>query len=141
MQVKPGVMRRGVAWVLDFVFLSLFFFPVTYWYSGVWLMGPSQHLWGIFDPICGVFLAVIFAYLILMEAYAGWTVGKKLLGMKVEDESGNRPGLKKSAVRNLLRMIDGLPAFNAIGIYLIVSSEKGQRLGDRVAGTRVIKAE
>lgn len=139
MNAKPGVIRRGLAWILDFAFLSAFFFPITYWYSGVWVMGPSQHLWGIFDPICGVFLFIIFAYLIVMEAFVGWTVGKRLLGMKVVDSNGDHIGLWKSVIRNLLRMVDGLPAFNILGVILITSSEKGQRFGDRVAKTYVVK--
>ena len=100
-------------------------------------MGPDEHLWGISDPICIVFLFIIFAYLILTEAYIGWTVGKRLLGMRVVDDSGSRIGLQKSIIRNLLRLVDGLPAFNILGIVLIVSSEKGQRFGDRVAKTFV----
>jgi len=139
MNAKPGSIQRGLAWILDFAFLSAFFFPITYWYSGVWVMGPSKHLWGIFDPLCGVFLFIIFAYLIIMEAYVGWTVGKRLLGMKVVDGSGNRIGLRKSIIRNLLRMVDGLPAFNILGVILITSSDKGQRFGDRVAKTYVLK--
>lgn len=139
MNAKPGPIQRGLAWILDFAFLSAFFFPITYWYSGVWVMGPSKHLWGIFDPLCGVFLFIIFAYLIIMEAYVGWTVGKRLLGMKVVDGSGNRIGLRKSIIRNLLRMVDGLPAFNILGVILITSSDKGQRFGDRVAKTYVLK--
>ena len=134
---KPGVIRRGLAWLLDILFLSVFFFPITYWYSGKWVMGPDEHLWGISDPICIVFLFIIFAYLILMEAYIGWSVGKRLLGMRVVDDSGSRIGLQKSIIRNLLRLVDGLPAFNILGIVLIVSSEKGQRFGDRVAKTFV----
>ena len=139
MSRRPGVIQRGLAWILDFAFLSIFFFPITYWYSGVWVMGPSKHLWGIFDPICGVFLFIIFAYLIIMEAYVGWTVGKRLLGMKVVDGNGNHIGLWKSIIRNLLRIVDGLPAFNILGVILITSSEKGQRFGDRVAKTYVVK--
>ena len=101
-------------------------------------MGPNQHLWGISDPICLVFLAIIFIYLIVTEAYLGWTVGKRLLGMRVVDGSGGNIGLQKSIIRNLLRLIDGLPAFNILGIILITSSETGQRFGDRVAITYVI---
>jgi len=133
------VIRRGIAFLLDFVFLSIFFFPATYLYSGKWMMGPEEHLWGISDPICLVFLFIIFAYFILMESYAGWTVGKKILGMKVVDEAGNKIGLSKSITRNLLRMVDGLPAFNILGIILIIASPKGQRFGDRIAKTYVVK--
>ena len=138
MNSKPGVIRRGLAWLLDILFLSLFFFPITYWYSGKWVMGPEEHLWGISDPICIVFLFIIFAYLIIMEAYIGWTIGKRLLGIKVVDYNSNRIGLKKSITRNLLRLIDGLPAFNILGIVLIASSEKRQRFGDHVAKTHVV---
>jgi uncharacterized RDD family membrane protein YckC len=100
-------------------------------------MGPEEHLWGISDPICLVFLFVIFAYLILMEAYVGWTVGKRILGMRVVDVSGNKIGLPKSLTRNLLRLVDGLPAFNILGIILIATSQREQRFGDRIAKTYV----
>ena len=133
------VIRRGIAWLIDILFLSIFFFPTTYLYSGKWIMGPEEHLWGISDPICLVFFFIIFAYLILMEAYVGWTIGKRILGMRVVDESGNRIGLPKSVIRNMLRFVDGLPAFNILGIVLIASSPRGQRFGDRVAKTYVIK--
>jgi len=131
------VLRRGVAWVLDFLFLSFFFFPITYLYSGKWIMSYEDHLWGITDPICLVFLFLIFAYFILMEAYVGWTVGKRMLGMRVVDSAGNKIGFLKSLIRNLLRLVDGLPALNILGIILITSSPEGKRLGDRIARTFV----
>jgi uncharacterized RDD family membrane protein YckC len=136
---KAGVIRRGVAWVLDFLFLSIFFFPATYLYSGKWVMGPEEHLWGISDPICLVFLLIIFVYFILMEAYVGWTIGKRLSGMKVVDGEGNKIGISKSLIRNLLRLVDGLPALNIVGIVLIINSKRGQRLGDRIAKTYVVR--
>ena len=134
-----AVIRRGIAWLLDFLFLSIFFFPATYLYSGKWIMGPEEHLWGISDPICIVFLFIIFAYLILMEAYVGWTIGKRIIGMRVVDESGGKIGLSRSIIRNLLRFVDGLPAFNILGIVLIASSPRDQRFGDRIAKTYVIR--
>jgi len=133
------VVRRGIGFLLDCVFLSIFFFPTTYFYSGKWVMGPEEHLWGISDPICLVFLFIIFAYFIVMEAYVGWTIGKRFLGMRVVNDSGSRIGLQKSIIRNLLRLIDGLPAFNILGIVLIICSEKGQRFGDRIAKTYVMR--
>ena len=134
-----AVIRRGIAWILDILFLSIFFLPTTYLYSGKWMMGPEEHLWGISDPICLVFLFIIFAYLILMEAYAGWTVGKLILGLRVVDGSGGKIGLYKSVIRNLLRFVDGLPAFNILGIVLIATSQSEQRFGDRIAKTYVTK--
>ena len=120
--------------------LVWFFFPATYLYSGKWIMGPQEHLWGISDPICIVFLFIIFAYLILMEAYVGWTVGKKIMGIKVVDESRNKIGLSKSIIRNLLKLVDGLPALNILGIILIISSSRAQRFGDYIAKTYVVRS-
>jgi len=134
------VLRRGIGFLLDFLFLSIFFFPATYLYSGKWVMGPEEHLWGISDPICLVFLFVIFAYFTFMEAYVGWTIGKRILSIRVVDEAGNKIGLSKSLLRNLLRLVDGLPALNILGIVLIACSAEGQRFGDRVTKTYVIRS-
>ena len=125
---------------LDFLFLSVFFFPATYLYSGKWILNPEDHLWGTTDPICLVFLFIIFAYFILTEAYVGWTVGKKILGMRLVDRIGSKIGLTKSIIRNLLRLVDGLPALNLLGIILIMSSPEGQRFGDRIAKAFVTKS-
>ena len=75
-----------------------------------------------------------------MEAYVGWTIGKKLTGMKVLDDTGNKIGIIKSLIRNLLRLVDGLPALNILGIFLIINSARGQRFGDRVAKTYVVRS-
>ncbi len=133
------VVRRGLAFLIDFLFLSCFFFPITYLYSGKWVMSYEDHYWGILDPICLVFLLIIFTYFILLEAYLGWTVGKRILEMRVVDGRGNKIGLTKSLMRNLLRLVDGLPALNLLGIILILTSPKEQRLGDRVAKTCVVR--
>ena len=134
------VVRRGIALLLDFLLLSIFFFPATYLYSGKWVMGREEHLWGITDPICLVFLFIIFAYFVLMEAHVGWTVGKRILGMRVVDSTGNKIGILKSLTRNLLRVVDTLPTLNILGIILIVHSPRGQRFGDRIAKTYVTKS-
>ncbi len=136
---KTGVIRRGIALALDSIFLSFFFFPITYIYSGRWIMSYEEHLWGITDPICLVFLFIIFAYFILTEAYVGWTAGKRVFGMRVVDGTGNKIGFSKSLIRNLLRLVDGLPTLNILGIILIISSPEGQRFGDRIAKTFVVE--
>ena len=136
---KVGVLRRGIAWACDFLFLSIFFFPATYLYSGKWIMSYEEHYWGITDPICLVFSFIIFAYFILIEAYVGWTVGKRILSTRVVGKTGYKIGFTKSIIRNMLRLVDGLPAFNILGIILILSSPKGQRFGDRIAKTFVVR--
>ncbi len=133
---------RGLALVADYAVFSAVFFPVTRLVKGVWLMSPQDHRWAsgwvVFDPLCLIFLIVIFLYFIILEGLYGWTVGKLLCGLRVVAADGANPGLRKSLVRNLLRMVDGLPMFNILGIVLIARSPERARFGDRVAGTRVV---
>ncbi len=102
-------------------------------------MTYEDHYWGILDPICLVFLFIIFAYFILMEGFVGWTIGKKMLRMRVVDEEGKKIGIMKSLFRNVLRLVDGLPAFNILGAVMISATPKNQRLGDFIAKTTVIR--
>lgn len=137
-----GLGVRFAALVIDFFILSAIFFPVTRLAKGIWIMSGSDHLWGygwlITDPLCLIFLVVIVLYFILLEGALGATIGKKLLGLQVVQVDGTRPGLKQAVIRNLLRIVDSLPALNILGVALILTSPEKARFGDRVAGTRVI---
>ncbi len=131
-----SILRRGVAIALDFLFLCMIFFPVTYLVKGVWLMQPQDHLWIIFDPICGVFLVVIFLYFMLLEGILGYTLGKLIVGIRVYDLDGGKITLKKSFIRNIARMIDGI-LINLVGVVFMHKSPINQRFGDKIAKTIV----
>jgi len=136
--------RRFTALVIDFVALSILFFPVTRIVKGVWLMTGADHKWEygwfITDPLCLIFLLVIFLYFVLLEGLLGATIGKKMAGVKIITADGNKPGIGKSLIRNILRIVDSLPAFNILGVYLILTTPEKMRFGDRISGTRVIKS-
>jgi len=62
------------------------------------------------------------------------------MGLRVIGTDGHLPGTWKSLLRNALRVVDSLPTLNILGVILIQRSEERARCGDRVAGTRVIRA-
>lgn len=138
-----GLKLRFGALVIDFVIFCLVFFPITRIVKGVWIMSPSDHQWVsgliITDPLCLIFLFVMAAYFIFLEGLAGITIGKLVFRLRVVRIDGAEPGLWKGAVRNVLRIIDGLPAFCLLGMILIMQSPERARYGDRIAGTRVIR--
>lgn len=133
--------KRFFAMAIDYAILSTFFFPITRIVKGTWLMMPSDHDWQwgqiVFDPICLIFLIVIFTYFIIFDAI-GATAGKFIMRIRVVNINGNKPGIIKSFIRNILRLIDGLPALNILGVYLILTTYENTRLGDKLANTRVI---
>ena len=132
-----GLFRRAGALALDFLLFCMVFFPATYFIKGVWLMSPQDHLWIIFDPICAVFLVIIFVYFIVFEARLGWTVGKWILKLRVVDMHGDPIAMKASLIRNLGRLIDGIPLY-LTGIVCILVTRKKQRVGDMMAKTCVV---
>lgn len=82
-------------------------------------------------------MVISLAYTLVLEA-GGGTLGKRILGMKIVDAQGNKPGFGKSLVRNLLRIVDALPFAYLIGIIAVASSQTKQRVGDKAAGTFVV---
>jgi len=100
-------------------------------------MLPEDHLWIIFDPLCAIFLIIIFAYFIFSEGLTGLTIGKLIFGLKVLTVGGKKITLRQSVIRNFGRLVDGLPMFNIFGIISIVKSPIKQRIGDKMAKTIV----
>lgn len=139
-----GLGIRFAALLIDALVFCAVFFPVTRVVKGVWIMRATDHRWvrGLFitDPLCLTFLAAMVLYFVLLEGLPGATLGKWGLGLRVVRTDGAKPGLARSALRNLLRLVDGLPAFNIVGVVLILRSPQRARFGDRVAGTRVVRA-
>jgi len=92
---------------------------------------------GLVGIITG-FLGSIFYGFFLEGYWNGYTVGKKVLGIKVVKEDGSECGYTSSFLRNILEIIDGL-FYYVIGFIFMASGDKRQRLGDRIAGTVVVK--
>jgi uncharacterized RDD family membrane protein YckC len=86
-----------------------------------------------------LYYLISYLYYILMEAYMGGTVGKLILGMRVELEDGSPVSIGASIIRNLLRIVDFLPFAYILGIIMISTSPLKQRLGEWVAKTVVVK--
>jgi len=85
-----------------------------------------------------LFLVIGFLYFFLLEGFAGMTVGKTVLKIKVAKDDGSPCGLTSSLIRNVLRIIDILPFLYIVGMILITRSSKRQRFGDAVAHTVVV---
>jgi uncharacterized RDD family membrane protein YckC len=82
-------------------------------------------------------LLVILAYYVASEALTGKTIGKRAVGLRVVDASGEPLGLGQALVRNVLRIVDAILFYLVAAISVWTSSER-QRIGDRVASTVVV---
>ena len=77
-------------------------------------------------------------YYIVLEATQGATLGKMALGLRVVKIDGSPISWRESIIRNVLRIIDSLFGY-LVGAILVWNSPLRQRLGDRAAGTVVVR--
>lgn len=84
--------------------------------------------------------ALIFFYDVLFEVLGrGRTPGKRWTGLRVVRSGGRPITLARSSVRNILRIIDILPGFYAVGMTVIFITPRNQRIGDLAAGSHVVR--
>jgi len=91
--------------------------------------------------VMSLFLIMLLwiCYGIVLETWKGQTVGKMILGIIVVKENGEPCDFFAALLRNVLRIIDHLPTLYILGFIVMAITEKRQRLGDRLAGTVVVK--
>ncbi len=131
-----GIGIRLVAQIVDGIIGLILFLIAGFIFTGSFtfqLMGAEAMGFG------GVFGVLFFLYFFLMEGYKGQTVGKMVTGMKVVKDDGEPCDMQASFIRNILRIIDGIFVY-LVGAIFIATSDKKQRLGDRIAGTVVVSA-
>ncbi|WP_428938423.1 RDD family protein [Fontivita pretiosa] len=80
-------------------------------------------------------IAIYIFYTGFAELVWGWTIGKRLCGLRVVRLDGSPPGAGALAVRNLLRLVDALLLFPLV---LVLISPLRQRFGDVAAETVVV---
>jgi uncharacterized RDD family membrane protein YckC len=86
------------------------------------------------------FFVIYIGYDIAFETLAsGRTPGKRWSGMRVVREGGGAMTFTTSAIRNVLRIIDGVATGYAVGTISILVSRHNQRVGDIAAGTLVVR--
>ncbi len=132
--------NRGFAAIVDFVVASLVFVGALWGFSTL-----ATATGGAIGPFFGVLVLVTFAitwsYFVLLEwLWQGQTLGKRLYGLRVIRDDGAPAGFIAVLIRNLLRIVDFLPAFYGLGLLMVIVTSRSQRLGDIAAGTYVVRA-
>lgn len=132
-----GPMLRAGAYLIDFLIRILLMLAgvIICSFAG-WALGGkvAQGLmllaWFLLD----------WLYPVMFEAgRRGATPGKRLMGLRVVQDSGSPVTVGQAVVRNFLRFIDSMPFFTyAFGMASCLASRRFQRLGDLAAGTVVV---
>ena len=138
-----GIGSRFIAILVDYIINAVFFFILIVLAV---VIVPALHMFNRLSAnwAIGIFFLIIFllqwGYFSLFEAFnKGRTPGKAAAKIRVIHISGRGISFVESLARNLVRFIDYLPGFYAVGVVTMFITRRHQRLGDLVAGTLVVR--
>ena len=113
-----GAGNRGFAAVVDFLIASVIAFSANMVLS--WLGVFNEATFFLLGGITLIVtLVLIWVYFILLEwLWNGQTIGKRAYRLRVIDEDGSPAQFTAVLIRNLLRVVDFLPAFYGLGVLV-----------------------
>ncbi len=84
--------------------------------------------------------ALLWGYYIFFELrWNGQSPGKRKMHLRVVRTDGMPITFTESLIRNLVRLIDFLPAYYGLGLIVVFVNGQARRLGDLAAGTLVVR--
>lgn len=134
-----GLGSRMIAAVVDAVILGLIVLIVGFGASQLAIGGAGGGI--VMQALATILISVVvLGYLVGFEALnEGRTPGKRLVGIRVVTTDGDSIGFLAAFLRNLLRVVDFLPAVFIAGSATILLTKSNQRIGDLTANTIVIR--
>lgn len=132
-----GLRDRALAFLLDFVIIVGGILIIMLLFL---MADPSRDAWLYIQFF--VMIPIFFFYTLCMEIFNdGQSVGKMALRIKVVKLNGSEVTLSDYFIRWMFRMVDIYFSLGSIASMLVGSSDKGQRMGDIVANTTVIRLQ
>jgi len=126
-----GIWCRSVAWGIDLLIRSVLYLIINYGSGFLGDLGSGLLLMSFF--LLEWFYPVVFEVL-----NNGKTPGKQYLNIQVLHSDGTPVSWSSSLIRNILRVVDFLPLFYALGFVSMLMNDRFQRLGDMAANTLVV---
>ena len=136
--IIAGLGYRFAALLIDMVIQTLILvLIIASLYSGLRLTGGISEYYAAWLIVV---IAVVYQgyYLILELLLKGRTPGKALMKIRVVRIDGRAADISGLILRNIVRLVDFLPAFYTVGVICMFINKDSRRLGDLAAGTIVI---
>lgn len=130
------IFDRILAWLIDIVIIVA--------YVGIAFLVAAVVSGELSNGLIALLTLPALLYHLGCEAlFQGQSVGKMALRIKVVRTDGSPPNLGNYLLRWVFRLLEVNPAvfYGAAAIGSIAFSRQGQRFGDMIAGTTVIKLE
>jgi uncharacterized RDD family membrane protein YckC len=141
-QRMASVSDRVFAQLLDMVFMWVYVSIISLIFGLVYMSSTHEYSSRVETTMTFIYVALllpfIFYHPIFEFFFNGASPGKKILKLKVVQVDGSSPTLGAYIMRWMMYLLE-CAILPGIGLLCIIFNKKGQRLGDMMAGTIVIK--
>ena len=142
-----GIGSRFCAILIDTILMSCCILILVILFAVTLSWSPTLHGSDSKWPEWAGALLVVIGMTLLTDGYfmffewimRGQTPGKKSMKLRVINDDGTAVTGTGVLVRNILRIVDFLPAAYGVGLVAMFTNRHCKRLGDMAAGTIVIK--
>lgn len=137
-----SILHRILAFLLDFlIYVGYFFFiwfvMLAFLFGSINVLDDKSSVASL---IFVLLMLPLYFYSFIMETFfAGQTVGKMVLGLRVINVNGSTPSIGDLFLRWCFRLVDIVFSFGSLAILSMLVNEKKQRLGGIVSNTLVIR--
>lgn len=126
----PG--DRTFAYIIDLLIQGGYLAGANYLLDGANLSTGTSIL---------IAMPAILYSLITEVAFGGQTIGKKLRKMRVIRQDGSAPAFTDYFLRWVFGLLDTIGTWGLLAFITTSMNKRGQRVGDMIAGTTVVKLE
>lgn len=134
-----SIASRGLALLIDLLvmFVYMIFMSILFAIMGIGFF-TSGDFFMVFLYIL-ILLPLTFYSLIMEYLVKGQTVGKLAMGIRVVRLNGQNATINDYTMRWAFKIVDFWFSLGAIGAIFISTTDKGQRIGDILAQTAIVK--
>lgn len=137
-----GVGERILAFFLDAFFIGVYYLVVIWVWGYITNLGSSSSdiesspVWILYV----VLIIPVLTYHLISEVVSnGYSLGKKIVGIRVVKIDGTRATISGYLLRWLFRLVEITMTSGVLAFVAIIMNGKGQRIGDILGKTCVIK--
>lgn len=131
-------MKRMGAYSIDIFIASIFATIVYFMLIPLMMYIPREIIMHFINGRDALrnYLFLVFLYYLISECIFNGTIGKYMFGLRIVDKKNEKPKIYRRVVRNIFRITDQLLL---VGSILLFMSNGHQRLGDKIAGTKLVE--
>lgn len=139
-----SVWRRIGAFLIDSIIFQIIWQFISIALSGI--VGSTLFSTDVSTQLTATLAMLILyfvlyaVYIVSQEATWGQTIGKRALGIKVVKADGGEMDVDAALIRYVFLFFYWVGVFGLVTLLTIALSDTKQRLGDRAAGTIVVRA-